>query len=80
MKNESAAILSESYSNFYQEQCKNCKQLKIEQDNNMVKYHCIVKEGDSFCDQVQRVINAIMAVENIKDMDEYIKRIKLCKR
>jgi hypothetical protein len=82
MKDESKVILLESYSKniFMAGQCENCKCFKIETDNpkwKNSKYHCIVKEGDSFCDYVKKSIDAIMVVENIKDMGEYIKIIKL---
>ncbi|GMO37659.1 MAG: hypothetical protein Ta2F_13890 [Termitinemataceae bacterium] len=68
MENESK-ILLQIHSNkiVRAEQCKNCKCFKIETDSKKdLKYHCIVKEGDSFCDFVQKVLNKIMVVENIK--------------
>ena len=83
MKNNEVIILSNKFSNtiFSPGECETCKCFTdlTNDENAIYKYNCLVKEGDTFCNTAQKLINSLMKAEKVTNMEDYINRLRAIK-
>ena len=83
MESKEVIILSNKFSNTILSpgKCETCKCFTdlTNDENAIYKYNCLVKEGDTFCNTIQNVINSLMKAEKVTNMGDYIYKLRAIK-